>query len=62
MFTDSGLPLLNFPERRRRMKTVVIVKAAVVDVKKAVETSASKLVGSDVVSLLDACTCTGNCC
>ena len=44
------------------MKTLVVVKAAVVDVKKSIETSASKLNGSEVVSLLDACTCTGNCC
>lgn len=44
------------------MNTFVIVKDAVVDVKKAVETSASKIKSSEVVSLLDACTCTGNCC
>lgn len=44
------------------METIVVVKAAVVDVKKTIETSASKLNSSEVVSLLDACTCTGNCC
>ena len=44
------------------MSTFVIVKDAAVDVKKAVETEASKLLSSGVVSLLDACTCTGNCC
>ena len=49
-------------ERGVYMKTIVVVKAVVVDVKKTVEMSASKLNGSEVVSLLDACTCTGNCC
>lgn len=44
------------------MNTFVVVKDAVIDVKNAVETSASKLMDSEVVSLLDACTCTGNCC
>lgn len=44
------------------MNSFVIVKDAIVDVKKIVETSASKIKGSEVVSLLDACTCTGNCC
>lgn len=44
------------------MSTFVVVKAAVIDVKKVIETSASKLKGSEVASLLDACTCTGNCC
>lgn len=42
--------------------SVVILKSAVVDVKTVVETSASKLKDSSMVSLLDACTCTGNCC
>lgn len=44
------------------METFVIIKDTVVDVKKVIETSASKIQGSEVVSLLDACTCTGNCC
>lgn len=44
------------------MNTFVIVKDTAVDVKKVVETSASKVSGSEVASLLDACTCTGNCC
>lgn len=44
------------------MNTFVIVKDAAVEVKKVIETSASKVNGSEVASLLDACTCTGNCC
>ena len=44
------------------MNTFVVVKDAVVEVKKVVETSASKVNSSEVASLLDACTCTGNCC
>lgn len=44
------------------MTTFVVVKDVAVDLKKVIETSASKIKGSEVVSLLDACTCTGNCC
>lgn len=44
------------------MNTFVVVKDAIVNVKKCIETSASKVKSSEVTSLLDACTCTGNCC
>lgn len=44
------------------MDTFVVVKDVVLDAKKVIETSASQIAGSEVTSLLDACTCTGNCC
>lgn len=44
------------------MGIFVIVKDAIVDIKKNVETAASRIKESEVTSLLDACTGTGNCC
>jgi len=50
-------------ERRKcAMELFVVVKEKAVDVKKNVETAASKVKAVEVASLLDACTCTGNCC
>ena len=43
------------------MDTFVIIKDAVLDVKKSIETSASKNKIYTVENMLDACTCTGNC-
>lgn len=44
------------------MDTFVILKDAVIDIKDVIETSASQIKDSEITSLLDACTCTGNCC
>lgn len=44
------------------MDTVIIIKDSVVNLEEVVETSANTIKGSDVISLRDACTCTGNCC
>lgn len=44
------------------MELFVVIKEKAVDVKKNVETVASKIASAEVTSLLDACTCTGNCC
>lgn len=44
------------------MELFIIVKEKAVDIKKSVETAASKVRELEVSSLLDACTCTGNCC
>ncbi len=44
------------------MNTVIILKDAVLDMSVEVETLAAAVAKAPTASLLDACTCTGNCC
>lgn len=58
-----GVVLTNEKERSEKiMEIFIVVNEKAVDVKKNVETAASKVVAANTASLLDACTCTGNCC
>lgn len=53
---------INFIGGGEIMNTVIILKDAVLDMSVEVETLAAAVAKAPTASLLDACTCTGNCC